>query len=316
MHLRGSKVSVIGAGSVGASLAYAMLIRESAREVVLYDINEAKVTAEVLDLAHGTQFTGASSISGGTDIAMTENSDVIVITAGAKQNPGQTRLELAGVNFGILEGMLPKLLEHSPHAIILLVTNPCDVLATAALKLTGLPSNRVFSSGTVLDSSRLRWLLGSKLGVSTDSIHALIIGEHGDSEFALWSQAHIGPVPLDKWITYTGSSLTRTDLDELAHSVKTAAYRVIEGKGATNYAIGLSGARIVEAIIRDENAIIPVSAVLENYRGVSGIAMSVPTLVNRQGAVKAIDVPMDASEQLLFETSASAIAHSLAQLKL
>lgn len=316
MHLRGSKVSVIGAGSVGASLAYAMLIRESAREVVLYDTNEAKVTAEVLDLAHGTQFTGASSISGGTDIALTENSDVIVITAGAKQNPGQTRLELAGVNFGILEGMLPKLLEHSPHAIILLVTNPCDVLATAALKLTGLPSNRVFSSGTVLDSSRLRWLLGSKLGVSTDSIHALIIGEHGDSEFALWSQAHIGPVPLDKWITDTGSSLTRTDLDELAHSVKTAAYRVIEGKGATNYAIGLSGARIVEAIIRDENAIIPVSAVLENYRGVSGIAMSVPTLVNRQGAVKAIDVPMDASEQLLFETSASAIAHSLAQLKL
>ena len=185
MHSRSSKVSVIGAGAVGASMAYAMLIRESAREVVLYDVNEAKATAEVLDLAHGTQFTGASSISGGADISQTANSDVIVITAGAKQSPGQTRLELAGVNFSILKSLLPDLLKHSPEAIIVLVTNPCDVLATAAQRLTGLPANRVFSSGTVLDSSRLRWLLAERFGVSTANIHANIIGEHGDSEFAL-----------------------------------------------------------------------------------------------------------------------------------
>ena len=314
MHSRSSKVSVIGAGAVGASMAYAMLIRESAREIVLYDVNEAKVTAEVLDLAHGTQFTGSSSITGGADIAATKNSDVVVITAGAKQNPGQTRLELAGVNFSILKSLLPDLLKHSPDAIFVLVTNPCDVLATAAQKLTGLPSNRIFSSGTVLDSSRLRWLLAERFDVSTSNIHANIIGEHGDSEFALWSQATVGNTPLLEWQLADGSTLGREELDAIAYSVKTAAYKVIEGKGATNFAIGLSGARIVEAVLNDEHAILPISSVLTDYHGVSGIAMSVPTLVTRQGASRTIDIAMEPHEQALFEASASAIRASLESL--
>lgn len=316
MHSHSSKVSVIGAGAVGASMAYAMLIRESAREVVLYDVNETKVTAEVLDLAHGTQFTGSSSITGGADIAATKNSDVVVITAGAKQNPGQTRLELAGVNFSILKSLLPDLLKYSPDAIFVLVTNPCDVLATAAQKLTGLPANRIFSSGTVLDSSRLRWLLAEKFDVSTSNIHANIIGEHGDSEFALWSQATVGNTPLLEWKLGDGSTLSREELDAIAYSVKTAAYKVIEGKGATNFAIGLSGARIVEAILNDEHAILPISSVLTDYHGVSGIAMSVPTLVTRQGASRTIDIAMEPHEQALFEASASAIRASLASLPL
>ena len=316
MHSRSSKVSVIGAGAVGASMAYAMLIRESAREVVLYDVNQAKAEAEVLDLAHGTQFTGSSSITGGADISQTANSDVIVITAGAKQNPGQTRLELAGVNFSILKSLLPDLLKLSPEAIIILVTNPCDVLATAAMRLTGLPANRIFSSGTVLDSSRLRWLLAERFGVSTANIHANIIGEHGDSEFALWSQAAVGNVPLLEWKLDDGSQLSREQLDQIAYSVKTAAYKVIEGKGATNFAIGLSGARIVEAVLNDEHAILPISSVLTNYHGVSGIAMSVPTLVNRQGAARTIDIKMEAHEQELFEKSAAAIKASLDSLAL
>lgn len=316
MHSLSSKVSVIGAGAVGASMAYAMLIRESARQIVLYDVNESKVTAEVLDLAHGTQFTGSSSITGGADISLTANSDVIVITAGAKQNPGQTRLELAGVNFDILKSLLPNLLKHSPEAIVILVTNPCDVLATAAMRLTGLPANRIFSSGTVLDSSRLRWLLAERFGVSTSNIHANIIGEHGDSEFALWSQAAVGSVPLLDWKLPDGSTLSRDELDEIAYSVKTAAYKVIEGKGATNFAIGLSGARIVEAVLNDEHAILPISSVLTSYHGVSGIAMSVPTLVTRRGAERTIDVTMQPQEQLLFEASASAISASLKSLNL
>lgn len=295
-------------------MAYAMLIRESAREVVLYDINTAKVTAEVLDLAHGTQFTGSSVINGGSDISLTAGSDVIVITAGAKQNPGQTRLELAGVNFGILKSMLPPLLEHSPDAIILLVTNPCDVLATAAVRFTGLPANRIFSSGTVLDTSRLRWLLGDRLGVNTSSVHANIIGEHGDSEFALWSSAAIGPVALADWRDADGSALGVDELNAVASLVKNAAYRVIEGKGATNFAIGLSGARIVEAILNDENAILPVSSVLTDYHGVSGLAMSVPTVVNRTGAANRVLVSMSDDELVLFNKSADAIAHSLEQL--
>ncbi len=316
MHSHSSKVSVIGAGAVGASMAYAMLIRESAREVVLYDVNESKVTAEVLDLAHGTQFTGSSSITGGADISATANSDVVVITAGAKQNPGQTRLELAGVNFEILKSLLPDLLRYSPDAIFVLVTNPCDVLATAAQKLTGLPANRIFSSGTVLDSSRLRWLLAEKFDVSTANIHANIIGEHGDSEFALWSQATVGNTPLLEWKLADGGTLTREALDEIAYSVKTAAYKVIEGKGATNFAIGLSGARIVEAILNDEHAILPISSVLTDYHGISGIAMSVPTLVTRQGASRTIDIAMEPHEQALFEASASAIRSSLESLAL
>ncbi len=316
MHSHSSKVSVIGAGAVGASMAYAMLIRESAREVVLYDLNESKVTAEVLDLAHGTQFTGSSSITGGADISATANSDVVVITAGAKQNPGQTRLELAGVNFEILKSLLPDLLRYSPDAIFVLVTNPCDVLATAAQKLTGLPANRIFSSGTVLDSSRLRWLLAEKFDVSTANIHANIIGEHGDSEFALWSQATVGNTPLLEWKLADGSALSREALDEIAYSVKTAAYKVIEGKGATNFAIGLSGARIVEAILNDEHAILPISSVLTDYHGISGIAMSVPTLVTRQGASRNIDIAMEPHEQALFEASASAIRSSLESLAL
>ncbi len=316
MHSHSSKVSVIGAGAVGASMAYAMLIRESAREVVLYDVNESKVTAEVLDLAHGTQFTGSSSITGGADISATANSDVVVITAGAKQNPGQTRLELAGVNFEILKSLLPDLLRYSPDAIFVLVTNPCDVLATAAQKLTGLPANGIFSSGTVLDSSRLRWLLAEKFDVSTANIHANIIGEHGDSEFALWSQATVGNTPLLEWKLADGGTLTREALDEIAYSVKTAAYKVIEGKGATNFAIGLSGARIVEAILNDEHAILPISSVLTDYHGISGIAMSVPTLVTRQGASRTIDIAMEPHEQALFEASASAIRSSLESLAL
>ncbi len=316
MHSRSSKVSVIGAGAVGASMAYAMLIRESAREIVLYDVNESKVAAEVLDLAHGTQFTGSSSITGGADISATANSDVVVITAGAKQNPGQTRLELAGVNFSILKSLLPDLLKHSPEAIFVLVTNPCDVLATAAQKLTGLPANRIFSSGTVLDSSRLRWLLAEKFDVSTSNIHANIIGEHGDSEFALWSQATVGNTPLLEWQLADGTTLSRETLDEVAYSVKTAAYKVIEGKGATNFAIGLSGARIVEAVLNDEHAILPISSVLTDYHGISGIAMSVPTLVTRQGASRTIDITMEPHEQALFEASASAIRASLESLGL
>jgi L-lactate dehydrogenase len=310
-----SKVTIVGAGAVGSSMAYAMLIRESAQDIVLYDTNTAKVTAEVLDLAHGTQFTGSSSVNGGDDIQLTANSDVVVITAGAKQKPGQTRLELASVNAQILRSLLPQLLSLSPEAIFLLVTNPCDVLATVALEITGLPSNRVFSSGTVLDTSRLRWLLGDRLGVSTSSVHAMIIGEHGDSEFALWSQAAIGPVALSEWKDSNGQPLTANELDSISNLVKRAAYRVIEGKGATNYAIGLSGARIVEAILTDENAILPVSSLLTDYHGVSGVAMSVPTLVNRTGAAKAIEVSMNQNELELFRASSAAIANSLESVR-
>ena len=309
-----SKISVVGAGAVGTATAYALLIKEVASEITLYDIDAAKVEAEVLDLAHGTQFTGSSRMTGGSDIQVTEDSDLIIVTAGAKQKPGQTRLDLAGVNVAILKSLLPKLLEHSPNAIFMLVTNPCDVLAVVAQKITGLPANRIFASGTVLDSARLRWVIAERFKVSSNSVHAHIVGEHGDSEFVLWSQTRIGPVPIADWELEGGQVITPAELDQMALDVKNAAYKVIAGKGATNYAIGLSATRIAEAILTDSNDVLSISTVLENYQGVSGVALSVPTIVNRSGAARTVDVPMTKAEHEKFLASAAAIEHSLNSL--
>ncbi len=306
-----TKVAIIGAGAVGTSTAYALLIKRIAGEVAIYDVNKAKVEAEVLDLAHGSQFTSPSSVYGGDDIEVVRNSDVVVITAGAKQAPGQTRLDLAATNVKILQKLMPDLLRLAPDAIFLLVTNPCDVLAYAAVQISGLPANRVFSSGTVLDSSRLRWQLAERLNISIESVHAMIVGEHGDSEFALWSEAKIGPVKLSEWRLGNSAPLALGELEEIADSVKNAAYKVIEGKGATNYAIGLSAARIVEAILRDESVILPVSSVIKDYLGVSDVALSVPTVVNRQGAERTIPMEMSANELGKFIASAEALKKTI-----
>ena len=305
--IENSKVTIVGAGSVGSSAAYAALIRGSARHVALYDIATAKAEAEVLDLAHGTQFTGSSDIVGGSDISVVEGSHVVVITAGAKQKPGQTRIELAGVNAGIIKKMMPQLLEVAPNAIYVLVTNPCDVLTVLAQEATGLPPERIFASGTVLDTSRLRWKLGERAGVSTSSVHAYIVGEHGDTEFPLWSKATIGTVPILEWECEGHPRMTPEELDQIAIDVRDAAYKVIQGKGATNYAIGLSSARIIEAVLRDERAVMPVSPVLQDFHGVSGVALSVPSIVSAAGAVPIPETQFDHEELELFHRSAEAL---------
>ena len=309
---RSTKLTIVGAGSVGTSLAYAALIRNSAREIVLYDIARAKAEAEVLDLAHGTPFTGSSRITGGDDIGLVAGSDVVVITAGAKQQPGQTRLELAGVNAGILERLLPRLVELAPDAVFILVTNPCDVLTAVAERLVDLPAGRIFSSGTVLDSARLRWLVAEAAGLAPRSVHALIIGEHGDTEFPLWSTATIGQVPLSEWRDEAGTLLfPRERLETLTNDVVNAAYKVIAGKGATNYAIGLSGARIVEAVLQDERCILPVSSVLHGYRGIDGVALSVPSIVGAGGVQRVLQTHLDAREEGLLQHSAQALRESI-----
>ncbi|WP_426323499.1 L-lactate dehydrogenase [Microbacterium sp. E-13] len=305
--IENSKVTIVGAGSVGSSAAYAALIRGSARHVALYDIAKQKVEAEVLDLAHGTQFTGSSDIIGGSDLSVVEGSHVVVITAGAKQDPGQTRIELAGVNARIMKTMMPQLLEAAPDAIYVIVTNPCDVLTVLAQEDTGLPPERIFASGTVLDTSRLRWKLAERAGVSTGSVHAYIVGEHGDTEFPLWSKATIGAVPILEWVTPRGDRMSVDELDQIAVDVRDAAYKVIQGKGATNYAIGLSSARIIEAILRDERAVMPVSPVLRDFHGVDGVALSVPAIVSAAGAVPVRETQFDPKELELLRASADAL---------
>jgi L-lactate dehydrogenase len=321
--IENSKLAIIGAGAVGTSLAYAALIRQSAREVVLYDINETKVEAEILDLAHGTQFTGASCVAGGADLDMISGANMVVVTAGARQHPGQSRLEMSGVNVGILRELMPKLIQRAPDAIYMIVTNPCDILTYAALEFSGLPSSRVFGSGTVLDSSRLRWLLAHRVDVAIANVHAVIVGEHGDSEFPLWSQARVGPISLSQWVkddispsTDGRAKFSEAEFASITEDVKTAAYRVIAGKGATNYAIGLSGARIVEAVLRDEGAVLPISSVLTGYRGISDVALSVPTVVNAEGVSRVIEVPFSDHEQALFQHSADTLRETLDTLGL
>lgn len=305
--IENSKVTVVGAGSVGSSAAYACLIRGSARHIALYDIATEKAEAEVLDLAHGTQFTGTSDVVGGSDISVVAGSQVVVITAGAKQDPGQSRIELASVNADIIRTMMPQLLEVAPQAIYVIVTNPCDVLTVLAQEQTGMPVERIFASGTVLDTSRLRWALGQRAGVNTGSVHAYIVGEHGDTEFPLWSKATIGTVPILEWQTADHPPMTVDELDRIAVEVRDAAYKVIRGKGATNYAIGLSSARIVEAILNDENAVLPVSTVLHDFHGVDGVALSVPSIVNAAGAVPIRETAFSPSELGLFRRSADAL---------
>jgi L-lactate dehydrogenase len=300
-------MAVVGAGSVGATIAYACLIRGVAGTVALYDLDADKVTAEVLDLEHGIQFVPMAQVVGSDDIGVTAGSDVVVVTAGAKQKPGQTRLELAGVNVEMCRKLIPQLVELSPDAVLLMVTNPVDVLTYAALRFSGLPTARVVGSGTVLDSSRLRILLARHTGVAVQSIHAYVVGEHGDSELPLWSSAAIGPVPVGEWAVPGRPSLDAPTRDDMARQVVTAAERIIRGKGATNYAIGLSTARVLEAVLKDEGRVLPVSTLLDGEYGISDVCLSLPTVVDRHGARSVLTPSLADGEVAALRRSADAV---------
>lgn len=294
------KISIIGAGSVGTAIAYAAAIQGVGDELVLYDLDGPKATAEILDLQHGLQFVPSTSVSGGDDLASCRGSDVVVITAGAKQKPGQSRLDLASANADITRELVPRLLDLAPDTVLLFVTNPVDVvtyLGQEIARARGVDPGRVIGSGTVLDTSRLRHRLAERLQVALSSVHATIVGEHGDSEIALWSIANVGGEPLP---------FGAGELDELLHEVRHAAYRIIEGKGATNLAIGLSTARILAAIDDDEHAVLPVSS-RHTVDGVGEICFSLPTVVGRQGAVRTLAVPMSEAERAGLAASARAI---------
>ena len=300
------KLAIIGAGAVGSSLAYASLIRGVARHVVLHDVNAAKVRAEALDMAHGSQFFPQASVEGSDDVDITRGSDVVVITAGAKQKPGETRMDLAASTVALMKKVIPPLVERSPDAIFMLVTNPVDVTTYAALQISGLPRNQVFGSGTVLDSSRLRFLVAQHCGVAVRNVHAYMCGEHGDSELPMWSSATIGGVPLMEWETQTGR-LGERERDDIADRVVNAAYEVIEGKGATNLAIGLSSTEIIEAILRNEHRVLPVSSLIEDWHGISGVCLSAPTLVDSDGVGRVLPLPMTDGELAAMHDSADII---------
>ena len=232
---------------------------------------------------------------------------IVVVTAGAKQKPGQTRMELATANTAICKELLPKLQAVAPNAIFLLVTNPVDVITYVAMKITGLARARVFGSGTVLDSSRFRHLIAKRLKVATQNVHAYIAGEHGDSEIPLWSSAAVSGILLHEWAVTQHGKLTVRDRTEIFQNVKNAAYQVIEGKGVTNYAIGLAAAQILDAILRDQNRVLPVSSLVSKFKGIDDVCMSLPCIVARSGVEPPLPIPLNANEEAGLKNSAEVI---------
>jgi L-lactate dehydrogenase len=308
------KIAIIGAGEVGATIAYACLLRGIGRHLILYDINPRKVDAQCLDLNHGLQFVPMATVQGAHELQGCAGADVIVITAGAKQKVGQTRMDLAANNVEICRRIIPTLVAVAPSAILLMVSNPVDVLTYAAIKLSGLPAERVLGSGTVLDSSRFRFLIAQRCRVAVQNVHANIAGEHGESEIPLWSSASIANIPLHDWAVRNHGRLTVRDRTEIFQNVKDAAHQIIQGKGATNYAIGLATARILESILHDENSILPVSGLMQNYRGTDDVCLSVPRVVNRNGIEPPLPVPMNPAEESGLQNSAQAIKDAIKTL--
>jgi L-lactate dehydrogenase len=312
---RTNKIAIVGAGSVGATIAYACMVRGVGQQIALYDTNREKVDAEVLDLNHGLQFVPMATIEGSDDVAICADADVVVVTAGAKQKPGQSRMDLAGANAAICRTLIPDLLRLAPQAVLLMVTNPVDVITYVAQKLSGLPRQRVFGSGTVLDSSRFRYLIAQRCRVAVQNVHAYIAGEHGESEIPLWSSARIGNILLHEWAVPGHGKLTVRDRTEIFQNVKDAAQQIIKGKGATNYAIGLATARILESILKDESRILPVSSLLTNYReGIDDVCLSVPCIVNRTGVEQALPTPLNANEEAGLRNSAETIRDAVRKL--
>ena len=303
MEVQDRKVGIIGCGFVGSSSAFALMQSGLFSEMVLNDVDTERAEGEALDISHGLPFAKPMKIyAGGYDDMM--DCSIIVITAGAGQKPGETRLDLVKKNVGIFKGIIPEIAKRKYEGILLIVANPVDILTYAAIKLSGFPENRVFESGTVLDTARLKYLLGEHLSIDNRSVHAFIIGEHGDSEIAAWSSANVSGIPLNDFCELRGHIEHDASMQRIAEDVKNSAYEIIKKKKATYYGIAMSVRRICEAIIRDEKSILPVSSMQHGEFGISGVSLSIPAIVGRQGVERV--VPIDLSPEEKKELIASA----------
>jgi L-lactate dehydrogenase len=303
------KVSIIGCGNVGMRFAYALMIRGIARQIVIVDLDRKRLEGEAMDLSHGAPYISPVEVIAG-EYSDIKDSDLVVITAGKKQMPGQTRIDLVRDNVAIYKAMIPEIIKHAPGAILLVVTNPVDILAYAAYKISGKPSGQVMSSGTVLDTARFRYLLSKHCGVDPHNIHAYILGEHGDTEFAVWSKAMIGGVLFTEYCSVCAKSSfcrRQIEFDQIYNEVRNSAYQIIERKGETSYGIGLALVRITQAILNDENAILPVSNLVSGYLGVTDVYLSLPAIVNRSGIRQVLNLGLDEKEQAAFKNSAKAL---------
>lgn len=300
------KVAVIGAGMVGASAAFSMVMRGAASEVVLVDRNRALAEAQAQDILHATPFAYPVRVTAG-DYADMAGSGVVVLSAGVSQKPGETRLELLDRNAAVFAAIIPEILRHTPDAVLLVATNPVDIMTEVATRLSGLPPSRVIGSGTILDTARYRALLAEFLGISAKSVHAWVLGEHGDSEVLCWSSASVGAIPVAALARQHGRPLAETDRQAIDQGVRGAAYKIIAGKGATWFGIGAGIARLVQAIAADERAVLTVSALTPEVEGVRDVALSLPRVVGATGAGEALWPDLDESERLALKRSAETL---------
>lgn len=307
------KCGVIGVGFVGATCAYTLAVSGLFSEMVLVDMNRKKAESEAADINHGVSFAKPCYVRAG-DYADLSGCGLIIIAAGANQKPGETRTELLGRNRVILSSIIGQVMQVDRDAVLLIVSNPVDVLACMAHKLSGLPAGRVIGSGTVLDTARLKYLLGQRLGVDARNVHAFIIGEHGDSELAVWSSANISGVDLDDYCRITGITEPSTVLRQIYENVRDAAYSIIEGKGATYYGIGMAVRRIAEAIVRDEHSVLPVSSMISGHYGIEGICLGVPSIVGRGGVEAVLDIPLSDEELARLQSSARKMKELLGEV--
>ncbi len=300
------KVGIVGAGNVGASAGYAMLLDGTPSEIVIIDRNKDKAEGLQLDFSHGMSFLDNTLVSAGDDYGLLRDADLVVVTAGAKQKDGETRLDLVAKNKAIFKSIIPKIAEVAPNAILLIVANPVDVLTYEAWKLSGFPRNRVFGSGTMLDTTRFRYHISKKLCLSPKSVNAFILGEHGDSSFPVFSSADVAGKPL---MSFDGFS--KEVAEECYLDTKKAAYRIIHDMGFTSYSIGVVIREIMLSIFSHSKVVVPLSYVLKGEYGFSDVAISVPCVLDSDGVSSVIEIPLDEKEMELFEKSVSILKELL-----
>jgi len=307
------KIAIVGAGMVGSTAAYAITLQGVCSEVVLVDLDIKLATAQARDILHATPFAHPVRVAAG-DYADAAGADLVIVAAGVSQRPGEARLSLLGRNARVFQDVIPSVQRHAPRAVLLIATNPVDVMTHVAARIAGGPPGRVIGSGTILDTARFRALVGEHLGVSTASIHAYVLGEHGDSEVLVWSDARVGGVSLEAFATQVGRAVTAGDRARIDDGVRRAAYAIIEGKGATYHGIGAGLARLARAILRDERALYTVSALTPDVEGVTDVTLSLPRILGRAGILGTVVPALVPGERAALRRSAEILQQAAGEL--
>ncbi|HBA36929.1 TPA: L-lactate dehydrogenase [Candidatus Falkowbacteria bacterium] len=304
-----NKVSIIGAGMVGSTTAYSLIAAQIAEEVAMIDINSRLNRSQVMDLQHSVPFWGYTEVKTGT-INDLKDSRVVVIACGASQKPGETRLDLLKINSKIIKDLMSEIFKKNPRIVVIIVTNPVDILTNIAVKMFPGHKNQIFGSGTILDTARFRFLLGEKLSVDPKSLHAYIIGEHGDSEVPLWSKIMIGNTFLDRF-----QKINKKEKENIFNNAKNAAYAIIAGKQATYYAIAAGVTHLVEAVLFDKKTVFTVSHSVDGRFGIKDVCLSLPAVIGEKGILKKIDIQISDEEKRLLKISAAKLKKAEKEIK-